>query len=301
MEKRLQAKREEIKLPQTPQDKAMMRAMRIAGKIDGEIKVKDSARKLEKLRMKNTGMNLSELSKLENDLQRTQDENEISFTSNNPYNYEKLKQSQLTGTGIYEPNDPNLIDKLLDGEKPIMIEKQTPIPDKNLNPIPMKSKFDIFNPTDNKIDPLLKEAMEQNKSKELLKRLHTDENGRIAITDLNLQEKILHHPDDVEVKKIGTNKVALVGKSSGHDYFRILGNFSPGTGIPLAEHIKKVHGDDYQREPMEFASSIEDQNEEKNELKEIEKRDNMRKERDRSRSRKLQRSEWYHKNKNNNS
>ncbi len=52
---------------------------------------------------------------------------------------------------------------------------------------------------------------------------------------------------------------------------------------------------------MEFASSIEDQNEEKNELKEIEKRDNMRKERDRSRSRKLQRSEWYHKNKNNNS
>ena len=254
-----------------------MRAMRIAGKVGGEIKVKDSARKLEKLRMKNTGMNLSELSKLENDLQRKQDENEISFTSNNPYNYEKLKQSQLTGTGIYEPNDPNLIDKILDGEKPIMVEKQTPIPDENLNPIPLKSKFDIFNPTDNKIDPLLKEAMEQNKSKELLKRLHTDENGRIAITDLNLQEKILHHPDDVEVKKIGTNKVALVGKSSGHDYFRILGNFSPGTGIPLAEHIKKVHGEDYQREPTEFVSSIEDQNEEKNELKDIEKREKIRK------------------------
>ena len=264
-------------MPQTPQDKAMMRAMRIAGKVSGEIKVKDSARKLEKLRMKNTGMNLSELSRLENDLQRKQDENEISFTSNNPYNYEKLKQSQLTGTGIYEPNDPNLIDKLLDGEKPIMVEKQTPIPDENLNPIPLKSKFDIFNPTDNKIDPLLKEAMEQNKSKELLKRLHTDENGRIAITDLNLQEKILHHPDDVEVKKIGSNKVALVGKSSGHDYFRILGNFSPGTGIPLAEHIKKVHGEDYQREPTEFVSSIEDQNEEKNELKDIEKREKIRK------------------------
>ena len=267
----------EIKLPQTDKEKAMMRAMRIAGKVGGEIKVKDSARKLEKLRMKNTGMNLSELSKLENDLQRKQDENEISFTSNNPYNYEKLKQSQLTGTGIYEPNDPNLIDKILDGEKPIMVEKQTPIPDENLNPIPLKSKFDIFNPTDNKIDPLLKEAMEQNKSKELLKRLHTDENGRIAITDLNLQEKILHHPDDVEVKKIGTNKVALVGKSSGHDYYRILGNFSPGTGIPLAEHIKKVHGEDYQREPTEFVSSIEDQNEEKNELKDIEKREKIRK------------------------
>ena len=264
-------------MPQTPQDKAMMRAMRIAGKVSGEIKVKDSARKLEKLRMKNTGMNLSELSRLENDLQRKQDENEISFTSNNPYNYEKLKQSQLTGTGIYEPNDPNLIDKILDGEKPIMVEKQTPIPDENLNPIPWKSKFDIFNPTDNKIDPLLKEAMEQNKSKEILKRLHTDENGRIAITDLNLQEKILHHPDDVEVKKIGSNKVALVGKSSGHDYFRILGNFSPGTGIPLAEHIKKVHGEDYQREPTEFVSSIEDQNEEKNELKDIEKREKIRK------------------------
>lgn len=264
-------------MPQTPQDKAKMRAMRIAGKIDGEIKVKDSARKLEKLRMKNTGMNLSELSKLENDLQRTQDENEISFTSNNPYNYEKLKQSQLTGTGIYEPNDPNLIDKILDGEKPIMVEKQTPIPDENLNPIPLKSKFDIFNPTDNKIDPLLKEAMEQNKSKELLKRLHTDENGRIAITDIGLREKILHHPDDVEVKTIGSNKVALVGKSSGHNNYRILGNFSPGTGIPLAEHIKKVHGEDYQREPTEFVSSIEDQNEEKNELKDIEKREKIRK------------------------
>ena len=254
-----------------------MRAMRIAGKVGGEIKVKDSARKLEKLRMKNTGMNLSELSKLENDLQRKQDENEISFTSNNPYNYEKLKQSQLTGTGIYEPNDPNLIDKILDGEKPIMVEKQTPIPDENLNPIPLKSKFDIFNPTDNKIDPLLKEAMEQNKSKELLKRLHTDENGRIAITDIGLREKILLHPDDVEVKTIGSNKVALVGKSSGHNNYRILGNFSPGTGIPLAEHIKKVHGEDYQREPMEFASSIEDQNEEKNELKDIEKREKIRK------------------------
>ena len=264
-------------MPQTPQDKAKMRAMRIAGKIDGEIKVKDSARKLEKLRMKNTGMNLSELSKLENDLQRTQDENEISFTSNNPYNYEKLKQSQLTGTGIYEPNDPNLIDKILDGEKPIMVEKQTPIPDENLNPILLKSKFDIFNPTDNKIDPLLKEAMEQNKSKELLKRLHTDENGRIAITDIGLREKILHHPDDVEVKTIGSNKVALVGKSSGHNNYRILGNFSPGTGIPLAEHIKKVHGEDYQREPTEFVSSIEDQNEEKNELKDIEKREKIRK------------------------
>ena len=264
-------------MPQTPQDKAMMRAMRIAGKVSGEIKVKDSARKLEKLRMKNTGMNLSELSKLENDLQRTQDENEISFTSNNPYNYEKLKQSQLTGTGIYEPNDPNLIDKILDGEKPIMVEKQTPIPDENLNPIPLKSKFDIFNPTDNKIDPLLKEAMEQNKSKELLKRLHTDENGRIAITDIGLREKILHHPDDVEVKTIGSNKVALVGKSSGHNNYRILGNFSPGTGIPLAEHIKKVHGEDYQREPTEFVSSIEDQNEEKNELKDIEKREKIRK------------------------
>ena len=254
-----------------------MRAMRIAGKVGGEIKVKDSARKLEKLRMKNTGMNLSELSKLENDLQRKQDENEISFTSNNPYNYEKLKQSQLTGTGIYEPNDPNLIDKILDGEKPIMVEKQTPIPDENLNPIPLKSKFDIFNPTDNKIDPLLKEAMEQNKSKELLKRLHTDENGRIAITDIGLREKILHHPDDVEVKTIGSNKVALVGKSSGHNNYRILGNFSPGTGIPLAEHIKKVHGEDYQREPTEFVSSIEDQNEEKNELKDIEKREKIRK------------------------
>ena len=268
----------EIKLPQTDKEKAMMRAMRIAGKVGGEIKVKDSARKLEKLRMKNTGMNLSELSKLENDLQRTQDENEISFTSNNPYNYEKLKQSQLTGTGIYEPNDPNLIDKILDGEKPIMVEKQTPIPDENLNPIPLKSKFDIFNVEPNeRLDPLLKEAMEQNKSKELLKRLHTDENGRIAITDIGLREKILHHPDDVEVKKIGTNKVALVGKSSGHDYFRILGNFSPGTGIPLAEHIKKVHGEDYQREPTEFVSSIEDQNEEKNELKDIEKREKIRK------------------------
>ena len=254
-----------------------MRAMRIAGKVGGEIKVKDSERKLEKLRMKNTGMNLSELSKLENDLQRKQDENEISFTSNNPYNYEKLKQSQLTGTGIYEPNDPNLIDKILDGEKPIMVEKQTPIPDENLNPIPLKSKFDIFNPTDNKIDPLLKEAMEQNKSKELLKRLHTDENGRIAITDIGLREKILHHPDDVEVKTIGSNKVALVGKSSGHNNYRILGNFSPGTGIPLAEHIKKVHGEDYQREPTEFVSSIEDQNEEKNELKDIEKREKIRK------------------------
>ena len=267
----------EIKLPQTDKEKAMMRAMRIAGKVGGEIKVKDSARKLEKLRMKNTGMNLSELSKLENDLQRKQDENEISFTSNNPYNYEKLKQSQLTGTGIYEPNDPNLIDKILDGEKPIMVEKQTPIPDENLNPIPLKSKFDIFNPTDNKIDPLLKEAMEQNKSKELLKRLHTDENGRIAITDIGLREKILHHPDDVEVKTIGSNKVALVGKSSGHNNYRILGNFSPGTGIPLAEHIKKVHGEDYQREPTEFVSSIEDQNEEKNELKDIEKREKIRK------------------------
>ena len=264
-------------MPQTDKEKAMMRAMRIAGKVGGEIKVKDSARKLEKLRMKNTGMNLSELSKLENDLQRKQDENEISFTSNNPYNYEKLKQSQLTGTGIYEPNDPNLIDKILDGEKPIMVEKQTPIPDENLNPIPLKSKFDIFNPTDNKIDPLLKEAMEQNKSKELLKRLHTDENGRIAITDIGLREKILHHPDDVEVKTIGSNKVALVGKSSGHNNYRILGNFSPGTGIPLAEHIKKVHGEDYQREPTEFVSSIEDQNEEKNELKDIEKREKIRK------------------------
>ena len=268
----------EIKLPQTDKEKAMMRAMRIAGKVGGEIKVKDNPKKLEKLRMKNTGMNLSELSKLENDLQRKQDENEISFTSNNPYNYEKLKQSQLTGTGIYEPNDPNLIDKLLDGEKPIMIEKQTPIPDKNLNPIPMKSKFDIFNVEPNeRLDPLLKEAMEQNKSKELLKRLHTDENGRIAITDIGLREKILHHPDDVEVKTIGSNKVALVGKSSGHNNYRILGNFSPGTGIPLAEHIKKVHGEDYQREPTEFVSSIEDQNEEKNELKDIEKREKIRK------------------------
>jgi len=274
----------EIKLPQTPQDKAIMRAMRIAGNINGEIKVKDSARKLEKLRMENqlkdTEKGLSELYRLENDLQRTQDLNNLDDGSGSIAQRENLlkrKMDSQTGTGIYEPNDPNLIDKLLDGEKPIMVEKQTPIPDENLNPIPIpESKFDFFNKTE-KIDPFLKEAMEQNKSKEILKRLHTDENGRIAITDLNLQEKILHHPDDVEVKKIGSNKVALVGKSSGHNYFRILGNFSPGTGIPLAEHIKKVHGEDYQREPTEFVSSIEDQNEEKNELKDIEKREKIRK------------------------
>ena len=125
---------------------ATIKAMRKAGKIDGEIKVKDKPKQLVKFRDDNALDKMSDISRLEKDLQRTQDENELRFRSDNPYNYEKLKKSQLTGTGIYEPNDPNLIDKILDGEKPIMIEKQTPIPDKNLNPIPMKSKFDIFNP-----------------------------------------------------------------------------------------------------------------------------------------------------------
>lgn len=290
MEKRLQAKREEIKLPQTPQDKAMMRAMRIAGKVGGEeIKVKDNPKKLEKLRMKNTGMNLSELSRLENDLQRQQDQDELSLSGQ-----QRLNKLTQRGTGIYKPDDQNIIDKVLDGQQINKKEMETTMPDKNLDPITAKQmakKFDIYK---TQTDKSIQNQLNVNKSKELLKRLHTDENGRIAITDLNLQEKILHHPDDVEVKKIGTNKVALVGKSSGHDYFRILGNFSPGTGIPLAEHIKKVHGEDYQREPMEFASSIEDEIEEKKELKDIKKRD-------RERSRKAQKLAWYHKNKNNNS
>jgi len=280
-------------LPQTDAEKAMMRAMRIAGKI-GEIKVKDKPKQLVKFRDNNALDKMSDISRLEKDLQRTQDENELSIRSDNPYNYEKLKKSQLTGTGIYEPIDPNLIDKILDGEKPIMVEKQTPIPDVNLNPIPLKSKFDIFNPPNHPIDPLLKEAMEQNKARELLKRHFTDENGRIAITDLNLQEKILHHPDDVEVKNIGSNKVALVGKSSGHEYFRILPNFAPGTGEPLTQHYATLHGDKYASEPMELASTIEDGIEEKKDFDYIKKRD-------RERSRKAQKLAWYHRNKINSS
>ena len=159
------------------------------------------------------------------------------------------------------------------------------MPDKNLDPITAKQmakKFDIYK---TQTDKSIQNQLNVNKSKELLKRLHTDENGRIAITDLNLQEKILHHPDNVEVRKIGTNKVALVGKSSGHDYFRILGNFSPGTGIPLAEHIKKVHGEDYQREPMEFTSTIEDQIEEKKEMNERERKNKLREYKRKSRER----------------
>ena len=247
-----------------------MRAMRIAGKVGGEIKVKDKPKNLEKLRMKNIGLNLSELSRLEDDLQRQQDQDELSLSGQ-----QRLNKLTQRGTGIYKPDDQNIIDKILDGQQINKKEMETTMPDKNLDPITAKQmakKFDIYK---TQTDKSIQNQLNVNKSKELLKRLHTDENGRIAITDLNLQEKILHHPDNVEVRKIGTNKVALVGKSSGHDYFRILGNFSPGTGIPLAEHIKKVHGEDYQREPMEFASSIEDQNEEKNELNDIEKREKI--------------------------
>ena len=246
--------------------------MRIAGNINGEIKVKDSARKLEKLRMKNTGMNLSELSRLENDLQRQQDQDELSLSGQ-----QRLNKLTQRGTGIYKPDDQNIIDKILDGQQINKKEMETTMPDKNLDPITAKQmakKFDIYK---TQTDKEIQNQLNVNKSKELLKRLHTDENGRIAITDIGLREKILHHPDNVEVKTIGSNKVALVGKSSGHNNYRILGNFSPGTGIPLAEHIKKVHGEDYEPEPMEFASSIEDEIEEKNELKDIEKREKIRK------------------------
>jgi len=273
VEKRLQAKREEIKLTQTPQDKAMMRAMRIAGKVGGEIKVRDKPQHLEKLRVKTQGERLSELSKLEDDLKRQQDRDELSLSGQ-----ERLNKLTQQGTGTYKSDDPNIIDKILDGQSINKKEIETISPDKNLNAITatqMSKKFDVYKPT--KIEPEIKTTLDEGRTKELLKRLHTDENGRIAITDLNLQEKILHHPDNVEVRKIGTNKVALVGKSSGHDYFRILGNFSPGTGIPLGEHFKTIHGDKYEREPMEFASSIEDQNEEKNELKDMEKREKIRK------------------------
>ena len=55
----------------------------------------------------------------------------------------------------------------------------------------MSKKFDVYKPT--KIEPEIKTTLDEGRTKELLKRLHTDENGRIAITDLNLQEKILHH------------------------------------------------------------------------------------------------------------
>ena len=258
----------------------MMRAMRIAGKVGGEIKVKDNPKKLEKLRMKNTGMNLSELSRLENDLQRQQDQDELSLSGQ-----QRLNKLTQRGTGIYKPDDQNIIDKILDGQQINKKEMETTMPDKNLDPITAKQmakKFDIYK---TQTDKSIQNQLNVNKSKELLKRLHTDENGRIAITDLNLQEKILHHPDNVEVRKIGTNKVALVGKSSGHDYFRILGNFSPGTGIPLAEHIKKVHGEDYQREPMEFTSTIEDQIEEKKEMNERERKNKLREYKRKSRER----------------
>ena len=89
-----------------------MRAMRIAGKVGGEIKVKDNPKKLEKLRMKNTGMNLSELSRLENDLQRQQDQDELSLSGQ-----QRLNKLTQRGTGIYKPDDQNIIDKILDGQQ----------------------------------------------------------------------------------------------------------------------------------------------------------------------------------------
>ena len=276
-------------MPQTDAEKAMMatiKAMRKAGKIEGEIKVKDKPKQLVKFRDNKAIDKMIEISRLEKDLQRRQNQDALDYRSNTiaeRQNLLKRKMASQTGTGIYEEKitDPNFIDKILDGEKyeTEMVEKMTPIPDVNLNPIPLKSKFDIFNvePSE-KLDPLLKEAMEQNKAKELLKRHFTDENGRIAITDLNLQEKILHHPDDVEVKNIGSNKVALVGKSSGHEYFRILPNFAPGTGEPLTQHYATLHGDKYAEEPMEFEETIEDQIEEKKELENIKKREKKAKE-----------------------
>ncbi len=276
-----------------------MRAMRIAGKVDSEIKVRDKPQHLEKLRVKTQGERLSELSKLEDDLKRQQDQDELYFRGRND-----LNKLNLTGTGIYEEKitDPNLIDKILDREKydSVMVEKQTPIPDVNLNPITAKQmaeKFDFYKPLlpkpTERLEPEIKRTLDEGRTKELLKRLHTDENGKIAITDIGLRETILHDPDNVEIKKIGSNKVALVGKSSGNDNFRIMGNFAPGTGIPLGEHFKTIHGNKYQREQMETSNRIED-TQEREEQKRIY-------ERQRNRERKAQKLAWYRRNKKDNS
>jgi hypothetical protein len=224
-------------LPQTDAEKAMMatiNAMRKAGTIkyqkilDGEIKVKDKPKQLVKFRDNKVIDKMIEISRLEKDLQRQQDQDELLFTTTNT----------LTGLGHNE-----------------------------------------------RLHPLLKETLEQNNARELLKALHTDKNGRIAITDIGLREKILHHPSNVEVRTIGSNKVALVAKSSGHDNFRILGNYAPTSGELMTDHFKTLHGDKYtkkgelpmnpyvskgyENEPIEFPETIEDDIEERKKLKKI--------------------------------
>ena len=219
-------------MPQTDAEKAMMatiKAMRKAGTIkyqkilDGEIKVKDKPKDFVKFRDNNALDKMSDISRLEKDLQRQQDQDELLFTTTNT----------MTGLGHNE-----------------------------------------------RLDPSLHEILEQNKARELLKALHTDKNGRIAITDIGLREKILHHPSNVEVRTIGSNKVALVAKSSGHDNFRILGNYAPTSGELMTNHFKTLHGDKYtkkgelpmnpyvskgyENEPMEIPETIEEQAEEYN-------------------------------------
>tara|TARA_B110000495_G_scaffold195919_1_gene204082 strand:+ start:759 stop:1595 length:837 start_codon:yes stop_codon:yes gene_type:complete len=239
-------------MAQTEKHKAMMRAMRLAGNFD-EVRAKDKPKELEKFRSKKAHMGLMEMSKLEDELKRKQDQQELYFKGQD--NFNKIHK---IGTGIYDEKiiDPNFVDKILDGENydKIKVEREMDIPDANMTPVgheSMAKKFDFLNHDKKFVDPLIKEALTQNTSKELLKRLHTDSDGKIAITDIGLREKVYHNPDNVDVKPIGTNKVALVATSpSGHNSYRIISHFAPN-GVPLNEHFKKIHGDKYQSEQME--------------------------------------------------
>jgi len=109
-------------------------------------------------------------------------------------------------------------------------------------------KFQIHRPVEKEPFNTNLHLLHQNELKNQLKVLHTNNKDQIMIYDMVAQKKVPHSPDDVHIRKLKNNGLALVADSPfgdnkfPHQNHRIIGLKSPD-GTSLLKHFRVIHSD----------------------------------------------------------